>query len=341
MSLLRVPGSLALVAAMAIACHPSPGGVGSACKAAGGTCTSLLAPCVKSAPDSAQDCTPSGPPSPGGGANCCLEIANGSLCAAAGGTCISTYGAGSCETAAPGSTTAPSGAQDCAVGDPNESACCFHVGIAGTACTAAGGSCTQRGTIGCAAVAPGLAPCAEAPASAQDCDLPNWKDEDCCLQGAANDAGEAEAFVRCASPLSAVCDPDASLASELYNGCPPLLATSLPSPWCASNPSAYAVYGSCGGYAVLEAQGSAANVVTLFMYPADGGDLAAVIVAPDRNVQGCIGGTPDFAIPTGCFCGGGVSLDIAFNGPGALPGCLNYEAGAHQRGDGVDAAEGD
>ena len=153
--------------------------------------------------------------------------------------------------------------------------------------------------------------------------------------------GDADggAFVRCASPLSTACEPDASLAFGLFTGCPPALPTALPGPWCASNPRAGSILGSCGGYAVLE-EGSGTDVVTLFMYPADGGDLAAVLVAPDLSLQGCVGGTPDFAIPVACF-GPPAGLVAAFNGPGALPGCSTYDAGLDASDAAFDAAGGD
>jgi hypothetical protein len=143
---------------------------------------------------------------------------------------------------------------------------------------------------------------------------------------AMTDAG----ILRCTSPLSAACAPDASI------DCPPEFPDQLPGPWCAANPRSGAILGSCGGYTVL-LLGTGTDGLVMFMYPADGGALAAVLAASDLQNPFCLGGAPTFALPIACFSDQGADLLMAFNGPGALPGCSTFDAGQDAA---ADAGEG-
>ena len=150
-----------------------------------------------------------------------------------------------------------------------------------------------------------------------------------------DDAGDG--FIHCAAPLSSVCDMDASFG---FGGCPPASPSSLPGPWCAANPRVGAILGSCGGYTLL-AEGTGTDGVLMFMYPADAGALGAVLAAGDLMNPLCVGGAPDFAIPTSCFGTQGADLLTDFTGPGALPGCSTYDAGLDAADAAFDAADGD
>jgi hypothetical protein len=138
----------------------------------------------------------------------------------------------------------------------------------------------------------------------------------------------APTVLRCERPLPVVCSacsPDAYLVSQ---GCPPQLATQLPNAWCATNPGAGAITGSCAGYTVLgDFLGS--DQYTLFLYPSDGGALAAIVAAGNLTVTDCLAGTPDFELPLSCFGDQGLHLLSAFDGPGALPGCSTFDASAN------------
>jgi hypothetical protein len=139
--------------------------------------------------------------------------------------------------------------------------------------------------------------------------------------------------IRCTSPLSSVCDAG---PGQYGSNCPPEFPSELPGPWCASN-LAGPVLGSCGGYVTLPV-GDGVDVEVLYMYPADGGPLAAAILAVDGDFAGapsCLGGSPDFALPTSCFPTANDDTTIYFDGPGALPGCSTFDAGL----DAADASD--
>ncbi|MGO8993239.1 MAG: hypothetical protein ACLQVI_07910 [Polyangiaceae bacterium] len=163
------------------------------------------------------------------------------------------------------------------------------------------------------------------------------------LFGCASQQTASDSVVSCAAPLSSVCDGGLFAGEFGFDAaCPPEFASELPGPWCASN-RAGAVLGSCGGYVVLPV-GYGVDVEALYLYPADGGALAAVILAPNGNPSGCMGGSPDFALPSSCLDTGDETT-MYFDGPGALPGCSTFDAGEDAATDGgqdasLDAADG-
>jgi len=135
--------------------------------------------------------------------------------------------------------------------------------------------------------------------------------------------GPNPVVLTCGRALSIVCDGDASDSYLVSEGCPPQLPSSLPgSDWCSTNPGAGAfTTGSCAGYVVLpDFFGS--DQYTLFLYPADGGALAAIVPAGNLSVTACLAGSPDFALPFSCFGDQGDQLLSAFKGPGEVPACL-------------------
>jgi hypothetical protein len=107
------------------------GTIGSACQAAGGSCTGTGGvACSERAATSAQDCE-TNPPNPAG-SFCCLDADSGSsslgtACKAAGGTCTGTGGV----TCADRATTA---AQDCETNPPNPAGtfCCLDATDSGS-----------------------------------------------------------------------------------------------------------------------------------------------------------------------------------------------------------------
>ena len=137
----------------------------------------------------------------------------------------------------------------------------------------------------------------------------------------------------CGAPLASGCQ-DSYLPS---GSCPPALASALPGPWCATNPSAGAILGACAGYTVLP-ETSFADVSIHFLYAADGGALSAVLQA-GHSVE-CAGGVDGFSIPTSCFPVVGGLLSATFDGAGAAPGCSGFleDAGAGDAGDAGGAA---
>ncbi len=142
--------------------------------------------------------------------------------------------------------------------------------------------------------------------------------------GYACDSGSLPPIV-CNAPLNARCDEDAGGRLD----CPAPYARQISEAWCARNPGAGAVLGSCSGYDVLSVPGSAMDL-DLFMYPEDGGPLSAVIEVSD-GVLRCLGGAPAFVIPMSCFWAqvapGQDSLLANFKGPGGAPGCLAFDGG--------------
>ena len=165
--------------------------------------------------------------------------------------------------------------------------------------------------------------------------------EDATAQGedaTAQDAGKVPpptGTFPCTAPLSSVCDVDAAVNDFGEGGCPPEFISALPGPWCATTDRVGTILGPCGGYDVFPVY-SGTDVAYLFMYPTDGGALAAIINAPNLNPTACIGGSPNFALPGSCL-GNGADMLVPFNGPDNRPGCSAYDAGQDAA---LDAGDG-
>jgi hypothetical protein len=129
-------------------------------------------------------------------------------------------------------------------------------------------------------------------------------------------------IVTCTTSLTSAC-----AAATAPGDCPPTRESDLPGPWCATHPTARAITGSCHGYVVL-AEPTGVNDVLLFVYDESSGALAALLTAPDLGRVVCLGGADGFSLPTGCFSDYGSDLLVAFDGPGAAPGCSAFDAGS-------------
>ena len=207
------------------------------------------------------------------------------------------------------------------------STACNSSPATGSACQSAGGTC-----------APGGGWCAKAaPTSEQDC-IPSGgpyspAGESCCLvfadaaalvppnsgseDAAAPPLDDGGRLLRCSASLATACgDP----TGVNIPPCPPASANDLPGPWCAANPNAGPILGSCGGYlAVVE--GFETDGIVFYLYSAQTRALVAVAVLGDEVTLGCAGGNADFAIPASCFPTVGFQASDTFNGPGGAAGC--------------------
>lgn len=170
-----------------------------------------------------------------------------------------------------------------------------------------------------------------------DAAAPDASGPDASASDAASDSPFSAGGIYCSAPLSSVCDvADASAFTFLgFTTCSPANPTELPGPCCTANPRAGSILGACGGYTVLPQYVDSDSAI-MFMYPADGGPLAAVVFAEDVTPTRCLGGAPDFVLSGACLENGADFL-AAFTGPGAMPGCSTPDAGKDS---GLDAADG-